>query len=102
MQTAPISGLQSSQQTQTTNGDYWLHKIINAAKADPNGPYGKWVANAEKEAKWLFSQNPSDKQSCGPQFAAAQYPQAYSSDQISPEVQQNPNNYLNEPAAQSS
>jgi hypothetical protein len=102
MQTAPISGLQSPQQTQTANGDYWLHQIINAAKADPNGPFGKWVANAEKEAKWLFSQNPSDKQSCGSHFAAAQVPQAYSSDQISPEVQQNPNNYLSEPAIQSS
>src|SRR6516164_5208821 len=101
MQTPPITGLQSPQQMQTTNGDFWLNQIIKAAKADPNGPFGKWVANAEKEAKWLFSQNSSDKQS-GSQYTAAQLPQAYSSDQIPPEVQQNPNNYLNQPAIQSS
>src|SRR5262249_2388018 len=35
-------------------------------------------------------------------FTAAQFPQAYSSDQISPEVQEHANAYLNEPAIQSS
>lgn len=100
MQTAPISGLQSTQQTQATSGDVLL-QIMNAAKADPNGPFGKFVASHEKELKALFSQSLSGNGS-GSQFTAAQYPQAYSSDQISPEVQQNPSAYLNEPGIHSS
>lgn len=101
MQTAPISGLQSTQQTQATSGDVLL-QIMNAAKSDPNGPFGKWVASHEKELKALFSQYLSGNESSGSQSMAAQFPQAYSSDQISPEVQQNPNAYLNEPAIHSS
>ena len=101
MQTYPISGLQSTQQTQAISADSML-QIINAAKADPSGPYGKWVASHEKEVKAFLSQYRLGDQSSGAQFAAAQYPQAYSSDQISPEVQQNPNTYLNEPAVHSS
>jgi hypothetical protein len=101
MQTAPISGLQSTQQTQATSGDVLL-QIMNAAKADPNGPFGKWVASHEKELQSLFSKYLSGNESSGSQFAAAQFPQAYSSDQISPDVQQNPNAYLNEPAIHSS
>jgi hypothetical protein len=101
MQTAPISGLQSTQQTQATSGDVLL-QIMNAAKADPNGPFGKWVASHDKELKALFSQYLSGNGSSGSQFTAAQFPQAYSSDQISPEVQQNPNGLLNEPAIHSS
>jgi hypothetical protein len=100
MQTAPISGLQSTQQTQATTGDFLL-EIMKKAKADPNGPFGKWVASHEKELMALFSQYLSGNQS-GSQFTAAQLPQAYSSNQIPPEVQQNPNAYLNEPAIHSS
>ena len=99
MQTAPISGLQSTQQMQATSGDFWL-QIMKATKTDPNGPFGKWVASHEKELKALFSQYLSGNQSGS--FSAAQSPQAYSSDQIPPEVQQNPNAYLNEPAIHSS
>src|SRR5215471_2775358 len=99
MQTAPISGLQSTQQMQATNGDF-LAQIMKATKTDPNGPFGKWVASHEKELKALFSQYLSGSQSGS--FSAAQSPQAYSSDQIPPEVQQNPNAYLNEPAIHSS
>jgi hypothetical protein len=46
MQTAPISGLQSTQQMQATSGDFWL-QIMKATKTDPNGPFGKWVASHE-------------------------------------------------------
>ncbi|HKA01659.1 MAG TPA: hypothetical protein VKE70_34335 [Candidatus Solibacter sp.] len=99
MQTAPISGLQSTQQMQATSGEFLL-QIMKAAKADPNGPFGKWVASHEKELKALFSQYLSGNQSVS--FTAAQFPQAYSSDQISPEVQEHANAYLNEPAIQSS
>jgi hypothetical protein len=95
MQTAPISASQSTQQTQNIDGYAYLQKLFGLSpSADPNGPFGKWLAEGEKAAKWLFSQNLSDKQSSNSQFMAAQYPQAYSSDQISPEVQQNPNAYL--------
>jgi hypothetical protein len=99
MQTTPISGVQSTQQTQATSGEFLL-ELIKAAKADPNGPFGKWAASHEKELNALLSQYLSGSQ--GGSFAAAQLPQAYSSDQIRPEVQQNPNSFLNEPAVHSS
>jgi hypothetical protein len=95
MQTAPISASQSTQQTQNIDGYAYLQKLFGLSpSADPNGPFGKWLAEGEKAAKWLFSQNLSDKQSPDSRFMAAQHPQAYSSDQIDPEIQQNPNAYL--------
>jgi hypothetical protein len=95
MQTGPISQTQSTQQGQPIEGYAYVHQFLKrAAAADPNGPYGKLLAEGDKAINWLLSQKSSNKQTSDPRFMAAQQPVPFSGDQISPDVQQNPNAYL--------
>ena len=95
MQTAAASTPQSTQWAQIIDGYAHLHQLLaRASSADPKGPYGKAIADAEKAFNWLVAQRSSDNQTSDPQAMAAQYPAAFSADQISPEVQQNPSAYL--------
>jgi hypothetical protein len=95
MQTGPISQTQSPQQGQPIEGYAYVHQFLKrAAAADPNGPYGKLLAEGDKAINWLLSQKSSNKQTSDPRFMAAQQPMPFSGDQISPDVQQNPNAYL--------